>query len=624
MSTQTYQQVEISPGQLVERLVQYDGPPEAFLLQLLAVQCHIGNAEAGAIMRAGGEEGGGGQMEVLSLYPPIEEGGSAPAWLSQAVELCPKVIASRRPQVVPVRSADEMYGVSASRYVILLPIWGKQGVRGVAGFVVPNIGPTEVEQSRRRLELTITLLSLYELRLTLQRRKSDLQRLRQALEVLAAVNEQPKFKGAAMALCNHIAAAFNAERVGVGLLKGRYVKLQGLSHTEKFTRKMEAVQVLESAMEECLDQDAEVVYPADESAGLINRAAKELSQRHGHTNVLLLPLRRGGDPAGVLAIERPSDRPFTIEEAETLRVTCDLFTARLVELSEHDRWFGAKAATSSRKALAAFVGPQHTWAKVTVVVVLGLVLFATLVPGTYRVKAPFMVEATKQQSISAPFDGYLMEVNLRPGDDVEAKQTIIAELDASELRLERNAAEQQRKEYLTQARSHERKGELNEAHMANAAAERLSAQVDLLDSQIVRAAIVSPIDGVIMTGDLIKERGKPVRKGDMLFEIAPIAKHAELTVEEGQIADVEVGQEGELAALAQPGRYIPFVVERIYPVAEMDENRNVFRVRVRLLESPEWMKPGMEGIAKVDAGRRSYGYIWTRELINWIRMKLWI
>src|SRR5687768_1457665 len=177
MATQTYQQVEVSPGQLVERLVQYDGPPESFLLQLLAVQCHIGNAEAGAILRMSGSEGGEAQMEVLALYPPIESGGQAPVWLSQAVETAPKVIATRRPQVVPLRTSEEMYGTSASRYIMLLPIWGKQGVRGVAGFIVPNTGPTDVEHSRSRLELTITLLSLYELRLTLQRRKTDLQRL---------------------------------------------------------------------------------------------------------------------------------------------------------------------------------------------------------------------------------------------------------------------------------------------------------------------------------------------------------------------------------------------------------------------------------------------------------------
>jgi hypothetical protein len=32
----------------------------------------------------------------------------------------------------------------------------------------------------------------------------------------------------------------------------------------------------------------------------------------------------------------------------------------------------------------------------------------------------------------------------------------------------------------------------------------------------------------------------------------------------------------------------------------------------------------MEGVGKIDLERRSYGFIWTRRMINWVRMKLWI
>jgi hypothetical protein len=32
----------------------------------------------------------------------------------------------------------------------------------------------------------------------------------------------------------------------------------------------------------------------------------------------------------------------------------------------------------------------------------------------------------------------------------------------------------------------------------------------------------------------------------------------------------------------------------------------------------------MEGVAKIDLGRRSYAWIWTRRIVNWVRMKLWL
>jgi hypothetical protein len=45
---------------------------------------------------------------------------------------------------------------------------------------------------------------------------------------------------------------------------------------------------------------------------------------------------------------------------------------------------------------------------------------------------------------------------------------------------------------------------------------------------------------------------------------------------------------------------------------------------VRLKEQPAWLKPGMGGSARVTVGYRPYGTIWTRRLVNWIRMTLWI
>ena len=87
---------------------------------------------------------------------------------------------------------------------------------------------------------------------------------------------------------------------------------------------------------------------------------------------------------------------------------------------------------------------------------------------------------------------------------------------------------------------------------------------------------------------------------------------------------VQVGQVGALVAVSHPGRPIRFVVEKINPVAEVSGNRNVFRVQARLLETELWMRPGMEGIAKVEVGRCRLGWIFSRSLVNWIRMKLWI
>jgi hypothetical protein len=75
---------------------------------------------------------------------------------------------------------------------------------------------------------------------------------------------------------------------------------------------------------------------------------------------------------------------------------------------------------------------------------------------------------------------------------------------------------------------------------------------------------------------------------------------------------------------SRPDVRLPVVVERIDPLAEVRDGRNVFRVRARLLERPDWLRPGMEGVARLDVGPRPYPWIWTRRAINWVRMRLWI
>jgi hypothetical protein len=35
------------------------------------------------------------------------------------------------------------------------------------------------------------------------------------------------------------------------------------------------------------------------------------------------------------------------------------------------------------------------------------------------------------------------------------------------------------------------------------------------------------------------------------------------------------------------------------------------------------LRPGMEGVAKIEIGRRNIGWIWTHSLFDWLRVKIW-
>jgi len=278
----------------------------------------------------------------------------------------------------------------------------------------------------------------------------------------------------------------------------------------------------------------------------------------------------------------------------------------------------------ARKLMAGLVGPKHTWAKVIAILCFAAIIFLVFGKCQYKVKAPFVLEATYQQVIPAPFDGYLKNVDVEVGDLVSSGSSILAGLDTAELRLQLAAVKAEKAGYLKQASAAMRDGETAQAQIAQADADKAQAQIELLEYQISQASLISPLSGIVVKGDLKREIGTPVKVGDVLFEVCPIeALRAQLMVPEDEVYDIKIEQEGYLATASYPGKRIKFVVERINPIAEVVNQRNVFKVRVQLLETPKWMRPGMEGVAKVEIGKRHYAWIWTRKIINWIRMQLW-
>ncbi len=564
-------------------------------------------------------------MEVLAVHPELAGGDTPPAWLNVAAQLAHDSIQVNRPTKGAWSQPDGGGRPLTPQQILSVPFKLAELPAAAAAFLIQARDEATFRAIQERLELGTSVLALTEARQILQKKELDLRRLRKAMETLSAVNRHRRFGSTAMALCNEVAAQWQCDRVSLGVLKGRYVQVKALSHTENFSRKMQVVQDLEAAMEECLDQDCEIVHPAAPDSTYISRQTAELSKRHGPLAIASLPIRYGEKVWGVLSLERPLDRPFTADEVEAVRLALELCTARLVALQEHDRWMGAKLAGAVREAAAVVVGPRHTWVKLIVILAFAAALFLIFAKGNYRAEASFILEGTERQVVPAPFDGYLKTVAVEVSDTIKANETSLAELDTAELRLKLAEAKAEKAGYLKQMDAAMRDNETAQAQIAEANAQKAQAQIDLYEYMVAQAKLLSPLSGTVVQGDLKRQIGAPVKMGDTLFEVTPLESlRAVLHVREDQITDVQVGQKGTLATASYPGEYIKFEVERVNPIAEVVKQKNVFKVRVRLLELYPWMRPGMEGVAKIDLAKRSYAWIWTRKIINWVRMKLWI
>jgi len=106
--------------------------------------------------------------------------------------------------------------------------------------------------------------------------------------------------------------------------------------------------------------------------------------------------------------------------------------------------------------------------------------------------------------------------------------------------------------------------------------------------------------------------------------VAPLdAYRIILQVDERNIADVNVGRRGRIVLSGFPTEPLPISVVKITPVSTASEGRNYFRVEAQLEGKTRPLQPGMEGVGKIEIDRRKLIWIWTHEVVDWLRLKLW-
>lgn len=591
---------------------------------MLAAQCALAGAEAGALIALPGQG-------VLAIHPepqtPTMEAGKPakpapllPVWLSQIASALAKEdwkTPGRAPAVIPVHEPGALYGAVAPQVAIVVPLPGAHGVEAIGVYLFKR---ERAEAARPALtEATVLFRAQAVLR---DARRYGTAHLAKAMSVLAAVGEHGHFKPAALSFCNQMAAATGARRVALGVASGRRVKVVAVSHTDRVERHAQVTQQLAAVMDECLDQDVEIPWPTAVDMPVISRMAADHAKSQSLPAVVSFPLRRAGLPVGVLSFDLPE--PLAPQAAEMVRLACELATPLLIKSHESDRWFGARWLAELKRLAGLVVGPRHALAKVGAIAGLVVIILLATVKGPDRVDAPFQLVASERRVLAAPFEGVLGTVSAEVGDPVAQDDTELAHFRTVDLRLKLASMRAEQAQRTKEADLARRENKTADALIAEAQAAHLDAEAKWLEYQIAQASIKSPITGVVVEGIEKNRSGNAVQRGEKLFEVAKIdSLYAELRVKEGRISELKEGQTGELAATGRPDAHVPFTVEKVEPMAEVAEGENVFRVRAKLAERPQWLLPGMAGVAKVEVGRSLYAWMWTRSAVNWVRMKLW-
>ena len=252
-----------------------------------------------------------------------------------------------------------------------------------------------------------------------------------------------------------------------------------------------------------------------------------------------------------------------------------------------------------------------------------LLIWLSLASAMLRISCDSVLEASVCRAVVAPQQGYIAEAHVRAGDLVH-NGDLLARLDDEELRLEQRKWQSQRAQLLKEYRKALAGMDRAEVAILNAKRTQAEAQLTLVEKQLARTTLVAPFSGLIVKGDLSQALGSPVTPGEVLYEVAPTdAYRVIMKVDDRDIGLVSLGQRGRLKLSGIPDRTITVTIDRLTPVSTAEEGRNYFRVEAIMDSQSDLMRPGMEGVTKIEVGQEKLFWIWTRRLVDWLRLVAW-
>ncbi len=591
--------------QEIQKLRSFAGAPGEFWIDLLQQLTELSGAENSTLMRVPDVVKGRDWQPVSR-----EKGGVGPfseAWQSLAD-----------------RAAEHGFAAQSGRLALSLDADGKPAA--VAMFSLPD--GTDSQMIGMMLCAYSDLPDVYLRNRSVDNGERKAARFATVLDLGLALQASEKFAQSAMQLCNELCSRFDADRVSFGWLCGRQVQLQAISHTEKIEKRTEIVAEIEAAMEECLDQNDEIVYPPSEKSSQIDYQHGLLADKHRCGHLVTVPVRDSvGDrtrSVGAVSLERKASA-FREDEVEVLRLTSDFLGPMLGESYHRSRWFGARCAASTRKSAAKLFGFENTWWKLFGVFLTGLIIFLFLFKIEHRVKATFVLKSTATAQIPVPFDGFISGVHFQVGDRVEEGQELVS-LDVSDLLLQEAETRAEEQRYLGEARSAEAQERPSLMQIAGFQSEQSRARRDIVRHRMEQAAVKAPFAGIVVEGDLRERIAAPVKRGELLLRLVKReGLYAELKVEEKDVVFLKELAVCEAAFTSLPEHRFAAQLQPMDPVPESTQEGAMFQLRAGFTEEGEdWWRPGMSGVCKIDAGERSLMWILTHRTVDFLRMFFWI
>ncbi|MCO6049627.1 efflux RND transporter periplasmic adaptor subunit [Mesorhizobium sp. RP14(2022)] len=577
----------------------------------LALQCGMIPGVVGAVVRVAEEKSPAElPLKLLAAWP---ENSADNAALRETATMA-------RREARPIARTPKP---DAPRPTVAYPIMFGDDVVAVVALELQAAGKDELRGAIRQLQWGSAWLRDHLRERRASSGASQLARSRATLELIAAVLDHETFEASAMAAATEMAIRFDCARVSLGFVRRGSSRLAAISHTAQFGRQMALVRAIGSAMDEAIDQRAAILFPIGHDEALATRAHAALARMQHDGQVLTVPLFVVDRFIGAFTFERSRGHAFSGETIRLLDLAATALGPILEEKRRNDCWLITKIGLSLFEQVKRLVGPGHVARKLVVAALIAAGLFFSFATTMDRVNADAELEGSVRRAVVSAYDGYIQEASVRAGEMVEAGQ-VLATLEDRELSLERLKWATERQQHAFEYDKALASRQPATINVIRAQIDQADAQLAMIDEQIARTRLTAPFDGLVVSGDLSQRVGGSVSRGETLFEIAPLTDYRVIMqVDERRIASLKEGQSGEVVFTALPEESFPVAVDKITPVAETHDGKNMFKVEGSLAGATERLRPGMIGIAKVDVQEELLIWTWLRPAADWMRLAFW-
>jgi len=253
-----------------------------------------------------------------------------------------------------------------------------------------------------------------------------------------------------------------------------------------------------------------------------------------------------------------------------------------------------------------------------------IVLF--LVPWRLRLTGSARILPGRRASVTAGVDGIVARVLKLEGDTV-APGDVIATLEDESYTA---ALAQARSAYQIAESDLARTRDAGNAAAAFEAESRrneLAARIALEEERLSRTRLVAPVAGVIVTPRIQERVGQNLARGAELCVVADAASvTAEVAVAEEDAALLSPGQPAGVKLNTYPTRTFEGRIARVGAQVreEGKDGKERYVVAEVALSNPDGiLKPGMQGKAKIGAGRSNIATLLFRRPARWLYNKVW-